>query len=420
MLDLKFIRENAQLVKQNTANRLAHIDVDALLGFDTKRRDIEIRIDELRAKRNVASKTKPTPEVIEEMKKVGATIDELEAELLHIDEGMRDLWLTVPNLTHPDVKVSANEDDNPVLETYLEPTRFDFEPLDHVQLAEKHDLIDFERATKVTGAKFFYLKNEVAILEFALIHYALSVVMKHGFIPFTTPDLAKRAVLEGLGFNPRGESTQVYNIEQNDLSLIGTAEITLGGYHMDEVLDEADLPKKYVAVSHCFRTEAGAYSKFAKGVFRVHQFTKIEMFQYTMPQDSESAHRELLAIEKELFQGLCIPFRVIDHCTADLGTPSYRTYDLEGWMPGKPNKEGGLGDWAEITSTSNCTDFQSRGLNIKYRTHGGRKEYVHTLNGTAIATSRAIIALLENYQQKDGSIRIPEVLKPYCGFDVIS
>ncbi len=415
MLDIKFIRENPELVKKNAKNRLVDVDIDKLLDLDQKRREVSIKIDELRAKRNSVSQVKPTPEIIEEMKKTGEEIKKLEREIIPIEAAFRELWLAVPNLTHPDVVVSQNEDDNPVLDTFGKPTKFDFEPLDHVQLAEKNDLIDFDRATKVTGAKFYYLKNELALMEFALVQYALSVVMKHGFIPFVTPDLAKREVLDGLGFNPRGESTNIYNVENADLSLIGTAEITMGGYHMNEILDESELPKKYVAVSHCFRTEAGSYSKFSKGTFRVHQFTKVEMFQYTLPEESEKAHFGMLEIEKEIFKGLKIPFRVIDHSTADLGSPSYRTYDLEAWMPGKPNKEGAQGDWAEITSTSNTTDFQARGLNIKYKTKDGKKKYVHMLNGTAIANSRGIIAILENYQQKDGSIVIPKVLQNYLG-----
>jgi seryl-tRNA synthetase len=216
--------------------------------------------------------------------------------------------------------------------------------------------------------------------------------------------------------------TQVYNLENSDLSLIGTSEITMGGYHMDETFSEEELPKKYVAFSHCFRTEAGAYSKFSKGIFRVHQFAKVEMFQYVLPEKSEEAHREILEIEKEIFSGLGIPFRVIDHCTADLGTPSYRTFDLEAWMPGKPNKNGGSGDWAEITSASNCTDYQSRGLNIKYKNKEGKREFVHMLNGTGISLARASIVIIENCQQADGSVKIPEVLKKYMpeGMDMIT
>ncbi|MBI4812673.1 serine--tRNA ligase [Candidatus Falkowbacteria bacterium] len=422
MLDIKFIRENAELVKQNCKNRLAKVDVGKLLELDKKRRETETRIGELRAKRNITSKTKPLPEQIEEMKKVGEEIKKLEIEAEKVNTEFRELWLIVPNMTHPEVVVNQNEEDNPILETYKKPTVFKFKPLDHVELAAKNDLIDFERAAKVSGAKFYYLKNELSLMELALVQYALGIVIKHGFTPFLTPDLAKREVLEGLGFNPRGESTQVYNVENSDLSLIGTAEITMGGYHMNEVLDEGELPKKYVAVSHCFRTEAGTYTKFAKGIFRVHQFTKVEMFQYTAPDKSEMAHKEMLEIEKEIFKGLDIPFRVIDHCAADLGTPAFRTYDLEAWMPGKPAKDDGTGlpaeqagDWAEITSTSNCTDYQARGLNIKYKTEKGEKNFVHMLNGTAVAVPRALVAILENYQQKDGSIKIPKVLRKYMG-----
>jgi seryl-tRNA synthetase len=413
MLDIKFIRENIEAVKQNTKNRLVDVDIDRLLEVDKKRRELESTIDALRTKRNAASKTKPSPEIIAEMKNIGDQITKLENELVAVNSNFRELLLLAPNMSHPEVRVSQDEDDNPVLETIGEIPKFNFEPKDHVELADKNDLIDFERATKVSGAKFYYLKNELALMEFALIQYALEVTMSKGFIPFSTPDLAKRDILEGLGYNPRGESTQVYNIENSDLSLIGTAEITMGGYHKDEVLAEEELPKKYVAVSHCFRTEAGAYSKFSKGIFRVHQFTKIEMFQYTMPDKSEAAHHELLEIEKELFAGLGLTFRVIDHCTADLGAPSYRTFDLEAWMPGKPNKNGSMGDWAEITSTSNCTDYQSRALNIKYKDKNGKKDFLHTLNGTAIAVSRALIAIIENNQQADGSIIIPKTLHKY-------
>jgi len=419
MLDIKCIRENPDLIKTNCQNRLAKVDVDKLLELDEKRRGMIAKIDELRAERNAASKTKPTPEIIKKMKAVSEEIKSLEAKIEPLEAEFRQLWLSVPNLTHQEVKVSQNEDDNPVLEVAKKPIEFKFEPLDHVQLGESLDIIDFDRVTKVSGAKFYYLKNELAVLEFALIQYALDICRKHGFIPFSTPDLAKREVLEGLGFNPRGESTQVYNVENSDLSLIGTAEISMGGYHMNEVLEEKDLPKKYVAISHCFRTEAGAYSKFSKGMFRVHQFTKIEMFQYTTPEQSEAAHQEILKIEKEIFKGLEVPFRVIDHCTADLGGPSIRTYDLEAWMPGKPNKEEKMGDWAEVTSTSNCTDYQARGLNIKYKSKEGKIDYLHMLNGTAIAAPRALIAIMENNQQKDGTIRVPKALHKYCGFKKI-
>ncbi len=418
MLDIKYIREHVEEIKTNTKNRLASVDIDQLIKLDQKRLELIAKVDDLRSKLNL--KGKPSAAELTNLKTIKDQEDKFSEELRKTETDLRELLLKVPNSTHPNVKVSDDENDNPVLEVVGEVTKFSFEPKDHVELAEKLDLIDFERAAKVVGAKFYYLKNELALLEFALIQYALEVVTKHGFTPFSTPDLAKQEVLEGLGFSPRGESTQVYNVNDTDLCLIGTAEIAMGGYHMNETLVEADLPKRYVAVSHCFRTEAGSYSKYAKGIFRVHQFTKIEMFQYVLPENAEEAHKELLEIEKEIYKGLEIPFRVIDHCTADLGAPAYRTFDLEAWMPGKPNRDGSMGDWAEITSTSNCTDYQSRALNIKYKSAEGKKNLVYMLNGTAIAISRTLIAIMENNQQPDGSIKIPKVLQKWVGKEVIT
>jgi seryl-tRNA synthetase len=268
------------------------------------------------------------------------------------------------------------------------------------------DIIDFERAAKVTGSKFYYLKNEGVLLELALINFVFDKLIKKGFTPFTTPDLAKDKVLEGIGFNPRGEETQVYSVEKTDLSLVGTAEITMGGYHMDETIPEEKLPLKYVALSHCFRTEAGAYGRHSAGLYRVHQFSKVEMFAYTAPEDSEKMHQELKNIEAEIFQELGVPFRVVDICTGDLGGPAYRKYDLEAWMTSRNG-------WGEVTSTSDTTTYQARRLNIKVARKDGKKEYLHMLNGTAIAVSRALITIIENYQQADGSVKIPEVLQKY-------
>jgi len=418
MLDIKFIRDNIELVRKNCQHRLVKCDLEKLLATDKEKRALETAIDELRAEKNKFSKAKPSPEQISRMKNLGGEVKKFEARLKTVLDKYQRLHSQVPNLTHPKVKVSRDENDNPVMVMIKKPTKIKFPAKDHVQLAEALDLIDFERATKVSGAKFYYFKNELVWLELALIHYAFSIVAKHGFVPFITPDLAKQNVLEGLGFNPRGKSTQIYNIAETDLSLIGTAEITMGGYHKDETFAENELPKKYVALSHCFRTEAGSYSKFAKGIFRVHQFTKVEMFYYASPDKSEAAHQELLDIEKEIFKGLALPCRVIDHSTADLGTPAYRTFDLEVWLPGKPNERNESGDWAELTSTSNCTDYQARGLNIKYKNKQGEKKFVHMLNGTAIAIPRTVIAILENYQQADGSVIIPEVLRKYLPDDL--
>jgi seryl-tRNA synthetase len=419
MLDINLIRQKKEEIKQNCQDRQSNVDIDKLLEIDEQRRSIIQEIEGLRSERNQTSKGKPTPEDMERMKEVREVISEKEKGLAVIEDQLEDLLFQVPNMTHPDVVVSDNEEENPILETVGKPAKFDFPVKDHVELGQINDLIDLEKATEITGAKFYYLKNEAALLEFALIQFALEKLAQKGFTPVITPDLAKQDIVKKMGFNPRGESTQVYNIENSDQSLIGTAEITMGGYHMNELLKTEDLPLKYVAVSHCFRTEAGSYSKFSKGIFRVHQFTKIEMFVYTTPEKSEGILNELLECEKEIFTDLEIPFRVIDHCTADLGAPSIRTFDLEAWMPGKPHKDGSMGDWAEITSTSNCTDYQSRALNIKYKNEEGKKELVHTLNGTAIAITRAIIAILENNQQADGSIKIPQVLQKWIGKEII-
>ena len=309
-------------------------------------------------------------------------------------------------MTHPDSPIGKDDCENKEIERYGEPPKFDFVPKGHEELMEDLDLIDFERGAKVAGAKFYFLKNEAIFLEQALINFVFQKLVKKGFIPFSTPDLAKDTVLSGIGFNPRGDETQVYSIEKTDLSLIGTAEIPMGGYHMDEIIPEEKLPLKYAAISHCYRTEAGSYGRHSAGLYRVHQFTKVEMFAYTAPEESETMHAELKNIEVEIFRELGIPFRVVDICTGDLGGPAYRKYDLEAWMT---SRDG----WGEITSTSDTTSYQARRLNIKIERKDGRKEFLHMLNGTAVAISRALIAIIENCQQADGSVKIPEVLKKY-------
>lgn len=419
MLDIAYIREHPEEVERNARNRGHALDIQKVLDCDTQRSAYIVQVDALRAQQN-AHKGAPTPAQLKELADIKEKEVLLSRELNECEKQLHTLLAEIPNLSHPDVHVSSDENDNPVLDVVKEPKAFDFDAKDHVTLGQSLDLIDFDRATKVSGAKFFYLKNDAVLLEQALIAYTFQIVMRHGYTPMITPDVAKRDILEEVGFNPRGDATQVYNIENTDLSLIGTAEITMSGFHMNETFDEKDLPKKYVALSHCFRTEAGSYSKYAKGIFRVHQFTKVEMFQYVTPNESEKAHHEMLAIEKEIFDGLNLPYRIIDHSTADLGNPAYRTFDLEAWMPGKPNRDGSMGDWAEVTSTSNCTNYQSRGLHIKYKTKDGAKAYVHMLNGTACALPRTLIAILENNQKADGSVSIPKVLVPSMGKEIIT
>jgi len=404
MLDISFIRSYPERVKQNCVNRRVVFDVDALLALDEKRKNIQAQVDVLRAKRNAMSKTKPTEDQIIALRALGDEIREGERILESTHEQYAAMLKTVPNLTHPDTPVGG-EEDFVVLEIQHEAPAFDFEPKDHEALLTNLDMVDFERGAKVTGSKFYFVKNDFVRLNQALIQYGMEILSQKGFVIMETPDLAKQDILVGAGFNPRGAEKQIYNIEEENLSLIGTAEITTLGYHADEVLDLGKGPLRYAALSHCFRTEAGSYGRTSKGLYRVHQFTKLEMFIFCKPEESESLHRELLDIEKEICDGLELAYRVIDVASGDLGNPAYRKFDIEAWMV---MKQG----YGEITSTSNCTDYQARRLNIRYKTEKGT-DFVHTLNGTAIALSRFPLAFVEQHQQKDGRIRIPEKLRPF-------
>ena len=407
MLDIKYIRDNIDIVKENCKNRNVNVNIGRLLELDEERRDFKQQIEALRAERNEKSKGKPSDEEITHMREVGDKIKHFEERQNEIETEYNDLLLQIPNATHPDSPIGG-EEDFVVISEHGKIPDFGFKPKDHEELLTNLNLIDFERGAKVAGSKFYFVKNDMVRLNQALINYGLDVVGKHGFELLETPDLAKHEILKGAGFNPRGEEKQIYNIQDEDLSLVGTAEITVLGYHADEVLDLSEGPKKYVALSHCFRTEAGSYGRTSKGLYRVHQFTKLEMFIFCKPEDSQSLHEELLNIEKEICDGLEIPYRVIDIATGDLGGPAYRKYDLEAHMTM-------LEGYGEITSTSNCTDYQARRLNIKHKNEAGKNEYVHTLNGTAVVMSRFPIAIIENNQQDDGSVTIPKVLQPYMG-----
>lgn len=410
MLDIKFIRENKDKVIENCKNRNIKCDIDGLLKFDEKRRNLIVKIGDLKAEKNrlndLLKSGGDKDEIIKKGKLVKEELGKLEPELEEVEKDFRKLLLQVPNMTHPDSPIGKDDGENKEIERYGEPPKFNFEPKGHEEIMKNLDIIDFERAGKVSGGKFYYLKNEGALLEIALVQFAFNKLIQKGFIPFITPDLAKDKVLEGIGFNPRGEETQVYSIENSDLNLVGTAEITMGGYHMDEIILEENLPLKYAAFSHCFRTEAGSYGRHSAGLYRVHQFSKVEMFAYTLPEKSGEMHEELKNIEVEIFKDLGVPFRVVDICTGDLGGPAYRKYDLEAWMTSRNN-------WGEVTSTSNTTTYQSRRLNIKVERKDKTKEILHLLNGTAIAVSRALIAIVENFQQADGSVVVPEVLRKY-------
>jgi seryl-tRNA synthetase len=427
MLDVHFIRENLEAVKANCKNRGVKADPERVVHLDDERKRLvqEAQVKQQRANEIAKSTGKEKDpakkqELIAEGRKLREEVAGLESKVKGVEGELKAALLTIPNMTHPDAPVSTDPAGNKVITTWGEPRKFDFPAKDHVALAEALDLVDFEAGASVTGQKFYFLKNEAALLELALVQYAMQALVRHGYTPVVTPDLARVEVLEGIGFIPRDpnpETRQVYTVADTDLCLIATAEITLGGMHRDKVLDEKQLPQKYVGLSHCFRTEAGAPGRDTRGLYRVHQFTKVEMFAFCLPDQSEAIHRELLAVEESIFQGLGLPYHVIDTCTGDLGGPAYRKYDLEAWMPGR----GQGGEYGEVTSTSNCTDFQARRLGIRYKAAGQKgTRFVHTLNGTAVACTRAILAILENYQQADGSVVIPEALRPWVGKDRIA
>jgi seryl-tRNA synthetase len=422
MLDAHFIRDNLDAVKANCRNRNVKADVDRVVHLDDERRRLAQETQGLQQRQNEISKLIPKEKdkdqkqrLIQEGRDLRDKVGGLENRAKENDEQLRQVLLTIPNMSHPDAPVGTTAEDNKVVHTWGEPRKFDFPAKDHVALAEALDLADFEAGAAVAGQKFYYLKNEAVLLELALVQYAMGVLIREGYTPVITPDVARVEVLEGIGFMPRDpdpEKRQIYSLADTDLCLIATAEITLGGMHKDKVFDELSLPLKYVGLSHCFRTEAGAPGRDTRGLYRVHQFTKVEMFAFTAPDQSEAIHQELRRIEESIFQGLGLPFHVIDTCTGDLGGPAYRKYDLEAWMPGR----GQGGEYGEVTSTSNCTDYQARRLNIRYKSAGQKgTRFVHTLNGTAVAVTRALLAILENNQQADGSVVVPEALRPWVG-----
>src|SRR6516162_8824534 len=426
MLDIHFIRENLEAVKENCKNRGVKADVDRAVELDDQRKRLVQEKQLLEQRQNELPKFIPKEKdpvkkqtLIQEGRTLRERVAEQETQLRNLESERQAVLLAIPNMTHPMAPVGTTAEDNKVICRWGEPRKFDFPVKDHVALAESLDLVDFEAGAAVAGQKFYFLKNEAVLLELALVQYAMQKLIREGYTPVITPDLARVEVLEGIGFIPRDpnpETRQIYTIADADLCLIATAEITLGGMHRDKIFDELDLPKKYVGLSHCFRTEAGAPGRDTRGLYRVHQFTKVEMFVFCAPDQSEDAHLELLRIEESIFQGLGLPYHVIDTCTGDLGGPAYRKYDLEAWMPGR----GKDGEYGEVTSTSNCTDFQARRLGVRYK--GKQKKgttFAHTLNGTAVAVSRALVALLEQHQQADGSVLVPKALQPWVGKEKI-
>lgn len=422
MLDTKFIIEHKDLIKECARRRDIEADVDDVCLFYSQLKSKKQTIEQKQAKSNQIAKSiaSAAPEdrtkLIAEGKQLKheIAIEKESTELLNSQ--LQKALLTIPNLLPDDTPEGFTDDNNVPIKKYLEPTQFSFPPKDHLELGELLDIIDFEGGAKVAGSKFYFLKNEGVLLENALKSLAFSIAAKRGYTPIKTPDLAKNEILQGAGYTPRGNESNTYCIEGHNLSLIATAEIAIAGLHANEIIPEQCLPIKYVAESHCFRTEAGGGGQESKGLYRVHQFSKIELFQFVKPGQGEEYLNELLSIEEEIYQTLKIPYQVVRICAGDLGAPAYKKYDIEAWMPGK----GGVGQYGEITSASDCTDFQARRLNTRYKDSStGKNHWVHTLNGTAIALSRTPIAILENFQQEDGSVLIPEALRPYMGVDRI-
>ena len=421
MLPLKFVVENLEEVQENCRNRNVDISLDGLSPLVEQRREIVRKVEKARAEQNALAKKGQDPDQRDSVRERVAALKtetrNLEESLKEVEASIDAVLEQIPNISHPQAPIGRSDADNAVLEQVGTPPEWSFRPLDHVELGKLLDLIDFESGSKVAGSSFYFLKNEAVLLEIGLLRYALDILAREGFVLHSTPDLASSRVLGATGYNPRGDETQIYSVRGTDLCLIATAEIPLGGMLMDQTVTEDVLPMKLAGISHCFRTEAGAYGRASKGLYRVHQFSKTEMFIFCSPEQSEAMLEEMVRIEKEIFEGLEIPFQVVDCCTGDLGGPAYRKFDLEAWMPGR----GDHGEWGEITSASNCTDYQARRLKARYRQTESRKaRLLHTLNGTALAVSRALVALLENHQQEDGSVKIPEKLSPYVGFKTIS
>jgi len=405
MLDIKFIRQNPEKVKKGCRKKQVKVDITRVLIVDQEKRKYQKTLEELRAKQRRLSFETPLP--LKKLTGIKNEIKKIEPRVKEKEQELKNLLLQIPNLPFDNVPEGKDEKENVVIKEWGVKPKFDFKPKDYLELAEKLDLIDVKRAAKISGTRFGILKKEAVFLKFALRNFASEILIKEGFIPIDPPVMIRPEIMQAMGYVERGRD-EIYYLKDDNLCLIGTAEQALGPIHADEILEEKQLPKRYIAFTPCFRREAGSYGEDTKGIFRVHQFDKIEMFSFSHPQKSQKEHQFLLSCEEKLMQALKIPYRMVQICTGDLGDPAAAKYDIEAWLPGQ-------GCYRETHSTSNCTDFQARRLNIRYKEKSGKLSFVYTLNGTAFAIGRILIAIFENYQQKDGSIKIPEVLQKYLG-----
>lgn len=409
MLDIQFIRENPDLVAKKAEQKNVKVDIKRLLSLDQERRTTLTEIEALRQQRNqqaqAAKGQKPDEKQLAAGKKLKEELAKLEAKQQTVEAEFSELWQTVPNVFPDDTPLGGEEANKP--ERHWGNASQET-AVDHVTWGEQRQLIDFERGAKVAGSKFYYLKGDLVPLELAVFQYGLQKAISYGFNPVTVPHLVNTRTVQGTGYLPRGEERQVYKIEGEDLHLIATAEIPITGLHSDEILDATTLPLLYVGLSPAYRMEAGAYGKYSKGLYRVHQFNKLELYVFCRPEESEQWHQKLMELEEALCRDLEIPYEVVRIAAGDLGGPAYKKFDINYWSPVEK-------EYRELMSCSNVTDYQARRLNIRYRTADGKTAFVHTLNGTAAAFSRVCIALIENHQTAEGSVRIPKVLQPYMG-----
>lgn len=415
MLDVRFIRENPERIREEIKRRNMKIDLDSFLALDEKKREATQKIEMLRAKQNEASermKAGRDETLIAEMQKIKVEIAEIEPELKSLEVETRKILLALPNITHESVPIGPDDSGNVVVRTVGRKPEFDFQPKEHFEIESVKDLIDSERGAKISGSRFWYLKGDLARLEFALMQYAFNFYAGKGLTPMIVPMLVREEAMYGTGFFPADEN-EIYRVnpEDDNLFLVGTAEVALAAYHMNETLDLDSGAKKYMGYSSCFRREAGTYGKDMKGILRGHQFNKIEMFIFCKPEESWDWHEKLLQYAEEFLQSLGLHYQVLNMCTGDIGAPNAKKYDIETWLPGQNR-------FRETNSCSNDTDFQARRLNCRYVDENGKKQFVHTLNNTG-TSDRPLIAILENYQQEDGSVMVPEALRPIFGKDKI-
>ncbi len=411
MIDLKLIREKSNWVEKKIQSKGVKIDLSEILKLDQAHRVDLKKLEDLQALKNKATKqiaqanVQDKKKIIADLQTLDQDVDRLTARTKELSAQLENLLYQIPNLPADDVKIGRDETENEEIRKVGVWEKQNFKIKDHLSLGEALDVIDTKRAAKAVGSRFGYLKNGGALLELALVNYAFEILRPHGFQPIIPPVLLRAESLRGMGYLEHGGEQETYHLSKDDLYLIGTAEQAIGPMHADEIFTEAELPCRYVGYSPCFRREAGAYGKDTRGIFRVHQFEKVEMFSFTRPDQSDGEQEFFLALEEKMMQGLGLPYRVVKICTGDLGAPAARKYDLEVWLPSENR-------YRETHSNSNTTDFQARRLKIRYQRKGGKNEFVHTVNGTALAIGRTIIAILENYQQADGSVVIPEVLQP--------